>query len=193
VTIEARRSVTLDAISAGGSGFTAGAPSKSLPASLAAGESVTVPVTFAPQARGAASGELRVSTSAGVLRSALSGVAVVAALEASSTSLRLEAAAAGGFARAIPARSSSSCCARQAADPARGEARAARASEDICDSTGRPARTACRSMSRSCREVPTASSHGCGTAVAEAARGRCRSESSERRASRRPAAPGAVA
>src|SRR5439155_2766300 len=60
VTITATQAVQVTAISATGP-FTTGTPSQSLPASLGAGGSMTVPVTFTPTAAGSANGLLQVS------------------------------------------------------------------------------------------------------------------------------------
>lgn len=60
VTLTAHRAVTVTAVTASGP-FTAGAPDPALPATLDDGQSVTVPVTFAPISPGATTGVLHVT------------------------------------------------------------------------------------------------------------------------------------
>ncbi len=99
VRVVADEPLVVDSLSTSASAFSLEVPPVPLPAMLAAGESLNVPVDFAPRTRGAVSAELRVSTSAGDLHGVLSGRGVVAGLSPSAASVRLTAAP-GGSAQA---------------------------------------------------------------------------------------------
>lgn len=62
VTFTASAAVTVTAVQATGSGFTAGSPSLSLPVTLTAGQILSVPVTFTPTAPGGVVGALSLTT-----------------------------------------------------------------------------------------------------------------------------------
>jgi hypothetical protein len=70
--LQASGPVTITAINSSGAPFTIAAVT--LPVTLAAGQQLSVPVTFAPPAAGGASGTLSISTSAGLLQENLSGL-----------------------------------------------------------------------------------------------------------------------
>ncbi|HEX4384373.1 MAG TPA: choice-of-anchor D domain-containing protein, partial [Myxococcales bacterium] len=70
--LQASGPVTVTAISSSGAPFTTGAVA--LPVTLAAGDQLTVPVTFTPGTAGSANGTLSISTSAGLLQENLSGL-----------------------------------------------------------------------------------------------------------------------
>jgi Abnormal spindle-like microcephaly-assoc'd, ASPM-SPD-2-Hydin/PQQ-like domain len=69
----ASRDVTVTGVSTTGAPFSAGTPTPGLPASLHSGDTITVPVTFAPSSAGTAAGTLRLATSAGQATTSLSG------------------------------------------------------------------------------------------------------------------------
>jgi hypothetical protein len=77
-TFTANTAVTVDGVSASGAAYSLGAPSPSLPVSLAAGQTVTLPVTFEPTTYGIAGGVLTVATSAGPYQVGLSGTGLSA-------------------------------------------------------------------------------------------------------------------
>ena len=74
VTMTAQRATVVTRFSTSSPQFTPGAPSRALPASLAAGDTITVPVTFAPTATGPLGAALDIASRAdGVASAALSG------------------------------------------------------------------------------------------------------------------------
>ena len=75
-TITASASVTIQSIGRTGSAFAVGTPSRSLPTTLTAGQSITVPVSYTPTVTGPASGTLDVATSGGEVKAPLSGTAL---------------------------------------------------------------------------------------------------------------------
>ena len=62
VTVTATAPVTVSSLTSTGSAFKLGTPSQTLPATLAAGASFTVPVTFAPSVAGPAGGGITIAT-----------------------------------------------------------------------------------------------------------------------------------
>jgi iron transport multicopper oxidase len=75
-TFTAQRPLTVTAVAASGP-FSAGAPAPALPATLAAGDTLTVPVTFTPQSPGPSGGTLTATTSAGTFSLGLTGSGVL--------------------------------------------------------------------------------------------------------------------
>jgi iron transport multicopper oxidase len=65
VTFHATAPVTLDSLDSTGSAFTIGTPSMPLPAQLNPGDTLTVPITFAPTTRGLVSGTVTAVTEGG--------------------------------------------------------------------------------------------------------------------------------
>jgi hypothetical protein len=65
VTLTATDAITLSSLRSSSSQFTVGTPSKPLPATLAAGQTIDVPVTFAPTQTGPVGGTLTATTSTG--------------------------------------------------------------------------------------------------------------------------------
>jgi len=86
VTLTASAAATVTAISTSGP-FSAGAPSKTLPASLATGGTMTVPVTFNPTTAGASGGSLTVTTSGGTTAIPLTGEGQVSGPNLTSSTL----------------------------------------------------------------------------------------------------------
>ena len=86
VVVTATTAVTVNAIASSSALFKVGAPSATLPASLAAGATLIVPVTFAPTASGLFAASLNVTTSSGVVAGSLRGTgqAAAASLQVSS-------------------------------------------------------------------------------------------------------------
>ncbi len=78
-TLTAGTAVTVTAFSSSNAAFTFGAPSSPLPVSLAAGQTLTVPVIFTPSAAKIAAGTLTVASSAGPLLEGVTGVGLAAA------------------------------------------------------------------------------------------------------------------
>ena len=76
VTVTANVAATITGVQSSSAAFTVGAASTPLPATLAAGDSLTVPVTFAPGAAGTASGQLVVSSDVGPVSAPLAGRAL---------------------------------------------------------------------------------------------------------------------
>jgi Bacterial Ig domain len=70
--LQASGPVTITAVSSSGAPFSVGAVS--LPATLAAGQQLSIPVAFSPGASGSANGSLSIATSAGLLQENLSGL-----------------------------------------------------------------------------------------------------------------------
>ena len=85
-TLTATRTVTVSAVSAAAP-FAAGTPTPALPATLTAGQTLSVPVTFSPTASGAETGSLSVTTDAGDYAFGLSGAGTQPGLSATPTSL----------------------------------------------------------------------------------------------------------
>ncbi|HEX7842741.1 MAG TPA: choice-of-anchor D domain-containing protein [Kofleriaceae bacterium] len=84
VTVTAQRATVVTGFSTTSSQFTLGAPSRALPASLAAGDTITVPVTFSPTATGPIGASFNSATQAdGVALAALSGTGQAATAELS--------------------------------------------------------------------------------------------------------------
>jgi len=65
LTLTATDAITLSSLRSSNAQFTVGTPSKPLPATLAAGETISVPVTFAPTQSGPVGGTLTATTSTG--------------------------------------------------------------------------------------------------------------------------------
>ena len=65
MTLTATDAITLSSLRSSSSQFTVGTPSKPLPATLAAGQTIDVPVTFAPSQTGPVGGTLTATTSTG--------------------------------------------------------------------------------------------------------------------------------
>jgi hypothetical protein len=72
-TLTASSAVTISALSSSSAAFVAGAPSIALPATLAAGQSLTVPIRFSPTQAGMAGSILTVTNSGTPLQVSLSG------------------------------------------------------------------------------------------------------------------------
>ena len=72
-TFTASGNVTVNSLSVSGSAFTIGASAPATPTSLTAGQTLTVPVTFAPSVPGPAAGTLTAQTSVGPVSSSLAG------------------------------------------------------------------------------------------------------------------------
>jgi len=72
-TLTANAALSVTAITTSSPDFVAGASSPALPAALATGETLTVPITFSPAAVGQDSGALQVATSIGSVNLALNG------------------------------------------------------------------------------------------------------------------------
>ena len=73
LTVTANSPITVTSLPMTGA-FTAGSPSKALPATLATGATLTVPITFTPTSPGPAGGSVTVTTSAGSLPVTLTGM-----------------------------------------------------------------------------------------------------------------------
>jgi outer membrane protein assembly factor BamB len=88
ITLTATEELTLSKLSSSSSQFEVGSPSIVLPATLGAGESIEVPITFAPTATGPQAGALIATTSTGKTASfGLSGTGQAAAAELEETPL----------------------------------------------------------------------------------------------------------
>ncbi|HTJ70495.1 MAG TPA: choice-of-anchor D domain-containing protein [Actinospica sp.] len=85
-TLTATRNVTVTGVSAVAP-FSAGTPSPSLPVSLTAGQSLTVPVTFSPTTWGAENAELTVTTDVGNFEFGLNGTGTQGGLAATPSSV----------------------------------------------------------------------------------------------------------
>jgi hypothetical protein len=72
-TFTATTSTTVSSFTQTGSAFTVGGPDQTLPASLSAGQSITVPVTFTPNAIGANAGTLVANVTSGTAALTLGG------------------------------------------------------------------------------------------------------------------------
>jgi hypothetical protein len=77
LTLTANKALAVQTIGATGD-FATGTPSRALPASLAKGATISVPVTFSPSKAGAASGQVNVTTDAGSQAFSLSGTGELA-------------------------------------------------------------------------------------------------------------------
>jgi outer membrane protein assembly factor BamB len=73
LTLTANRTITVNAIASTSSRFTVGTPTPGLPATLHAGDTISVPVSFTPTDIGLVGGEIDVSTSAGSESFSVSG------------------------------------------------------------------------------------------------------------------------
>jgi len=82
-TLTATTTVTVNGVSTTDGTFSTGTPSTALPATLSAGQTLSIPVTFAPSSGGSFGATLNVSTSAGVLPFGLSGAGQSAAAQLS--------------------------------------------------------------------------------------------------------------
>jgi hypothetical protein len=98
VVFTARQATTVEGFTATAGAFSVGDPTPALPVALGAGESVTVPLTFAPTTNGLASTTLKATTSDGDVAVAVSAVGVAnnAQLVVSPTQLSLGGTTAGG-------------------------------------------------------------------------------------------------
>jgi hypothetical protein len=85
-TITATRNVTVTAVSAAAP-FAAGTPSPALPVTLAAGQTLSVPVTYSPTTWGANTAELSVTANVGTFEFGLNGTGTQPGLGATPTSL----------------------------------------------------------------------------------------------------------
>lgn len=98
LTLTADRDLTLTSLGSSSGQFTLGNASPSLPATLATGQTISVPVTFSPTQTGLIGGQLNASTDAGDVSFALSGTgqSASAELQASTPIVSLGGAAVGG-------------------------------------------------------------------------------------------------
>ncbi|HEX7292189.1 MAG TPA: choice-of-anchor D domain-containing protein [Conexibacter sp.] len=99
ITLTATDAITLSSLRSDSAQFVVGAPSRALPATLAAGQTIDVPVTFRPAQVGPIGGTLTATTSAGrTAQFALSGVgqAAAAQLEVSPPLVTFGGTAVGG-------------------------------------------------------------------------------------------------
>jgi len=85
-TLTATRTVTISALSAAAP-FAVGTPAPTLPVTLTANQTLTVPVTYAPTTWGASTGTLSLTTDQGTIAFGLSGTGTQAGLAATPTSL----------------------------------------------------------------------------------------------------------
>jgi hypothetical protein len=72
-TLTATTGVTVTAVTAGTGAFSSGSPSPALPATLAANDTLNVPITFTPTSPGAVTGSLTLTTSQGTIVVGLNG------------------------------------------------------------------------------------------------------------------------
>lgn len=99
VTLTATDAITLSSLRSSSAQFTIGSPSRALPATLAAGQTISVPITFAPTQTGPVGGTLTATTSTGSTADfALSGTgqAATAQLEVSPPLVSFGGTAVGG-------------------------------------------------------------------------------------------------
>lgn len=99
VTLKAGEALTLSHLSSSSSQFTVGSPSPALPATLSAGQTIAVPITFAPTGTGPIAATLTAETESGKTASfALSGTgqAAAALLEATPPAVTFGGTAIGG-------------------------------------------------------------------------------------------------
>ncbi len=85
LTLTATSSLTLSKLSSSSSQFTVGTPSIALPAQLAAGQKIQVPLTFKPTQTGLIGGTLSAETSAGPASFSMSGLGQSAAAQLTSS------------------------------------------------------------------------------------------------------------
>jgi len=102
LTLEATKALTLSSLGSSSSQFTIGAPSSPLPAELAAGQRIKVPITFSPTVWGPIGATLTADTSLGAFKFGLSGVGRFAGpkLEATPLVLTFDGTAVGEHASA---------------------------------------------------------------------------------------------
>src|SRR5439155_4825263 len=86
-TFTAGSPVTVSSLATSGGPFTAGSSTPALPASLNAGQTLTVPLTFGPTSAGSYTGALTASTSAGPFALSITATATTTALSAAPTSI----------------------------------------------------------------------------------------------------------
>jgi hypothetical protein len=85
LTLTASSTVTLTKLTSSSSQFTVGSPSVALPASLSAGQSIQVPLTFSPIQTGLVGGSLSAETNQGSFSFAMSGTGQAASAQLTST------------------------------------------------------------------------------------------------------------
>ena len=85
VTLTAQRAANVTAISIDNPAFTVGTPTPALPASLATGGTITIPVTFTPTQLGQTTGTMSVTTDSGVSTIPVSGTGQAPALPISTS------------------------------------------------------------------------------------------------------------
>ncbi len=85
LTLTASRTLTLTKLTSSSSQFAVGTPSIALPAQLVAGQTIQVPLTFAPTESGLVGGTLTAETSVGSVSFAMSGTGQTAAAKLTST------------------------------------------------------------------------------------------------------------
>jgi iron transport multicopper oxidase len=98
LTLTATRSLTISHFTSSSSLFTTGTPSRALPATLSAGQRISVPVTFTPTDWGVAGGQLTAATDAGDVSFSMTGTGQLAVgqLMGNPSILSLGGAAVGG-------------------------------------------------------------------------------------------------
>jgi iron transport multicopper oxidase len=98
LTLTANRDLTLSSLESSSNQFTLGTPSSSLPATLATGQTISVPVTFSPTQTGVLGGQVNAQTDAGDVSFSLSGTgqATSAELQASTPIVSLGGTSVGG-------------------------------------------------------------------------------------------------
>ena len=98
LTLTADRDLTLSSLGSSSDQFTLGTPSRSLPATLGTGQTISVPVTFSPTQTGLLGGQVNAETDAGGVSFALSGTGQSAAaeLQASTPIVSLGGTSVGG-------------------------------------------------------------------------------------------------
>ena len=79
LTLTANKSLTISSLGSSSSQFALGTPSRTLPATLAAGQTISVPITFSPTQTGVIGGQVNVNNDAGNVSFALSGTGQTAA------------------------------------------------------------------------------------------------------------------
>jgi HYDIN/CFA65/VesB family protein len=98
LTLTANHNLTLSSLESSSAQFTLGTPSRTLPAPLTTGQTITVPVTFSPTQTGLVGGQVNASTDQGDVSFALSGTGQSASgdLQASTPIVSLGGTAVGG-------------------------------------------------------------------------------------------------
>lgn len=81
LTLTANKDLTVSSLGSSSSQFTLGTPSRTLPATLAAGQTISVPVTFTPTQTGVLGGQINASTDAGDASFPASGTGQTAAAQ----------------------------------------------------------------------------------------------------------------